>query len=198
MKNNLTCIFLLFSISVFSQTIRVENGFVFSKFNLPDVKDIITYAPFIGIDYCIHKNWNLSNEIGLLDKGGTVINGLDENGVLEKNVAINLKYLQLNALVGYKLFVKKTMFYGSIGPKVDILVSKNLTYNYFSDCKFNKLNFGLKPSIGIDESITSRFSIGIKGSYLIDLNNTATSTTSPSTKLRNTTDILMLSLKYVL
>jgi hypothetical protein len=181
--------------TAFAQTVKVENGLAFSKLNHTLGKCLVTYSPFIGVDYCMHKNWNLSNEIGILNKGGIISNGADENGVLQNDIDINLYYLHLNALFCYKLSIHKTTFYGSIGPKADILLSKKLPFGYFSDYSFNKINYGLKPSVGFSESLNQKLSVGLKLSYLIDFNKAANSSTAT---LKSSTYLLTSSITYSL
>lgn len=195
MKTKLMCLLIMYSMTAFAQTVRVENGVVFSKFDQMQGKCLATYSPFFGVDYCVHKNWNLSNEIGILNKGSMITNGTDENGVFQNNIDINLYYLHLNALFCYKLSTHKTTFYGSIGPKADILLSKKIPFGYFSDYSFNKINYGLKPSIGFSESLNHKLSIGLKISYLIDFNKTASSSTAA---LKSSTYLLTSSIAYSL
>ena len=206
MKIKTVCIllFLMLFRFAFPQAIRIEAGMVSSKINqFDDCKSLVTFSPLIGIDYCVHKHWELSNEISYMTKGCTLQHLLstDEHIFISKSSTLNIEfhYLQLNTLFRYKINFKNTMFYASVGPKIDILLSTE---------NFNKaatpVNYGLKPSIGFYELINSRLSLGLNVSYLMDFNTISNNKTIfnnidlPSEALRSKTYNVMASLKYSL
>ena len=88
----------------------------------------IDYSGFAGINYCYHKYFFMSSEIGYASKGGkkkielTTING-EKSETFISNEGVN--YLHFNTTFRVKFPVKYYYFYVGIGPKIDFLLGRD-------------------------------------------------------------------------
>jgi len=127
----------------YCQTINIQAGETLSKLNwvfetnpYGYIQDgyIQTYhgkSVFVGIDYLDHQFFNLSSNIGFLQTGGqSVAMFYVSSGDLVREVGINayLNYLSFNTSleIKYPFKFKLTPFL-NIGPRIDFLVSKNIS-----------------------------------------------------------------------
>ncbi|OQC65101.1 MAG: hypothetical protein BWX49_00139 [Bacteroidetes bacterium ADurb.Bin008] len=68
---------LMLSVNLFGQTIKFQGGTTYSNLDWPTHhnfsfydKPFLGYSGLIGLDYCNRNVFNLSSNIGLVQKGG--------------------------------------------------------------------------------------------------------------------------------
>jgi len=131
----------------------------------------------VGIDYLNLKYFNLSSNIGFIQKRGkdsiqvATSNGEIEGKRLMKN---QLNYLTINTTANLKLPIKDFVIpYLFVGPRVDYLVSYKESADFikqFDDWgKLNKLVYGVIAGVGLDFKI-KRFFVGAVFNYYFNFN----------------------------
>lgn len=185
-------------LSVKAQCIRLENGFSFSSLKSDRVPmftdNIQRYAFLVGADYWEHSYWNLSSEIGYVTKGGK-----EKDLILDDNIANDYiesqNYLHLNTTFRVKYSISQTHFYVGIGPKVDILVKERRDNDFMlKEYEYRKLNWGLKPEIGLYQTLKDKIRVGLSASYLLNFRGMMH---SPYIIKKDNTFLLTFSLGYM-
>lgn len=186
---------VFYSITVHAQIIYVENGFSKSRMysKIPALTKYITnYSLSAGVEYFIHRNYELSSEIGYLVKGGKEINLLPE---LENNPE-KMNFLQLNTTFRGKLAKNNEVLYVGIGPKLDFSLDKNSSlHGFYSEYKTNSIVYGLITEIGTKTQFNGKYTIGLSATYFIDFNPIAF---TKYNNMRNSTFLFSLSAGYAL
>tara|TARA_R110002050_G_scaffold282718_1_gene430794 strand:+ start:1030 stop:1710 length:681 start_codon:yes stop_codon:yes gene_type:complete len=135
---------------------------------------IIGPSMFFGLDYLNHKYYNLSSNIGYIQKGGRytedrILYILDEKA--------QLHYLSFNTCVDVKLPLKEsTHAFLRFGPRIDFLASTkgsiitNLSGPNTGEIK--DLMYGLMVGAGVKHDL-NKLQIGLRFDYYLNLTNIA-------------------------
>lgn len=151
---------------------------------------ITGHSLFIGLDYLQKKYFNLSSNIGIIRKGGednhifsTDPFGMPLVGIKQK---ATLDYLSVNTTFDLKYPIKEKLFpFVSFGPRLDYLTSSNSNLNSLKETKeLNKLSYGINIGAGIKYQFL-RVQIGIRGDYLLNLNNISDYNVTNSTQVES-------------
>jgi hypothetical protein len=187
---------MFFCSALFSQTIKVENGFSFSRMvtNKIDILDnnIINYSVVAGCDYWDHKLFYLSSEIGYITKGGKESDISTPDGIID--IQDTWQYIHLNTTMRFKYQIDQSHFYIGIGPKLDALIGSNkFTDIIYSDgYEMNRFSIGCIAELGVAQDL-NRFRVGVNYSYLVNFGAVGK---SPYFNVYNNTHTIRLSLGY--
>lgn len=220
MKHNLIFIFIFLPVmTVFGQTFNVQVGPSFSKSNWENIGSsdhnslledkVVGISGSLGAEYWNKKYFNLSSNIGFVQKGGkdsiwTVFGPPDPLPLFPYKLKLN--YLTVNTLIVARIPVKDAIFpYIFVGPRVDYLVSYSedspgIIQGYADRDKVNYLNYGFITGVGIKYKF-DKFLLGVVYNYNINLNNLVDFkwTSSGSTyKISDNTYTLNLQIGYKL
>lgn len=175
---------LMLSVNLFGQTIKIQGGTTYSYLVWPSILNISFYdKPFlgcsglIGLDYCNRNVFNLSSNIGLVQKGGKdKITVVDSQGNAINDIILNayLDYLLMNSTIDFKYAIKeKVVPYISFGPRIDFLISYSDAFKGLDAMnELNKISLGLTIGAGIRYEML-KFQIGLKGEYFLNFNKIA-------------------------
>jgi hypothetical protein len=168
----------------FGQTLNLRFGPSFSNLNWNKSgaddyifdEGIIGFNFLLGLDYLDFRYFNLTSNIGILQKGGTgsLTDLQNPEGITESSATTILNYVTFNTMFVAKLPVKdRVVPFIHIGPRLDYLVSYSQTFNLFSQFtetdQLNKTMYGLVAGAGVDFKI-KRFKIGIVVDYYKNFN----------------------------
>ncbi len=216
MKRNIT--FLFFSLQILTltgQNLNLQIGPSFSKINWENSmsneimynKNVTGINVSIGIDYLNLKYFNLSSNIGFIQKGGKdSISVATPNGEIigKQLIQTKLNYLTINTTANLKLPIKDFVIpYLFVGPRVDYLISYKesaVFIKQFDDWgKLNKLIYGVITGIGLDFKI-KRFFVGAVFNYYFNFNKIVdyTSDNNVSNKILDRTFTINLKVGYKL
>lgn len=196
-----------------AQIIKLQTGASFNNLNWTlNNKTIgplynklfVGHSLFLGVDYLHQKRYNLSSNIGLLQKGGA-----DEypesnvNGDLSGNMVQDrawLKYLSFNTCLEYRLSKKEdAQFFVSAGPRIDVLYSYDKHIKSISEINALKsLSTGLLMGSGCKVNIQN-FQVGLRADYYLNFNKIAYWEPSPSNlggQIKSNTVTVNLSVGY--
>lgn len=185
MKKLFLIILILTSLNVKSQSFKLSVGASSSMlsfdravplFNVPtmgrnyDYKNLKTIGPSFtfGIEYAEKKYFNLSTNIGYLNKGGissiVFLDSLGKPTGIKSNTKWNLAYFTFNTTVDFHYPISKSFLpFVSFGPRFDFLSSPKRFYKLPSDN--NKYAFGVNIGLGFKFKMKN-YSIGLKYDYL--------------------------------
>ena len=189
---------LLFSYSSFSQIIKFQPGISLSNTDLKynsgywqySNKTLIGYSMFIGIDYLNDKYYNLSTNVGVVKKGGTVTATAPDEPIWRFN--LNLDYLSLNTTfeVKYPLKYRITPFL-SYGPRLDYLLNDNSLSGY------NQFNYGILMGGGLKYDVNN-FQIAIRSDYYLNFATINKPRTYIFSKINDKTTTICFTIGYKL
>ncbi|TAE87612.1 MAG: hypothetical protein EAY81_03815 [Bacteroidetes bacterium] len=146
------------SASIQGQVITIQSGLALSKLdwkaNSGNIRLYDNYRQstpvFIGVDYFNKKYFNLSSNVGYVEKGGEVA-GIQVNGS-DFKIETWVRYISLNTCgnVKYQLDKRLTIF-ANIGPRIDFLIDSDNSFFkvYQKSNGLNKINVGLTYGAGI-------------------------------------------------
>ena len=215
MKKTLIFICLLIANHSQAQTLKIQTGASFNNLNwsLKNLgvtnmynKLFAGYSFFLGVDYLEHKRYNLSSNLGLLQKGGTdefpETNDIgDYTGKMIQDRA-TLNYLSFNTCIDYNLSKNETLQnYISIGPRIDYLYS--YSKQFYSVADINGLKFtstGLLIGAGTKLNL-NKFQVGLRADYYLNANKVADWPASPYNaggQIKSNTFTLNLTFGYKL
>lgn len=178
---------LIFTHLTYGQIINIRAGTSFSKLewkldkiNLdpPYKETLVGLSIFAGIDYLNKKHYNLSSNIGYIQRGGRgEIPLTDSDGNLTDSTVTSkpeLNYFSINTVIELKYPIKKNFIpFLSIGPRLDLLTSYSDHFDSLDDIsELNNISFGLLIGGGIKYELTN-FQIGIRCDYYQDFNKVA-------------------------
>lgn len=198
-KNILSALLLLVCSTVFSQTIKIENGLSFSSMDSKEFhilsENVTNYSFLAGCDYFEHKFYYISSEIGYLQIGGKETNDPAANNTLI-NIQDIWQYIHLNTTIRFKYQTGNSQLFVGVGPKLEVLVSSNKFTDviYSNGYEMNKLSPGGKGEIGIVQNI-NRIRVGLNYSYLVNFWNVGKSLYH---SVYSNTSCLMFSIGYKL
>ena len=211
----LIILLLLFSSTIFSQTLKLRIGSSFSKLNWENsiTQDVMYDNTIIGldvsleVDYLNFKYFNLSSGIGFIQKGGKdsiYIAGIQNpEGTLSK-VKTTLHYLTVNTTFQAKIPIKDFISpFLAVGPRLDYLISykedASLIKGFENYGELNKFIFGLVVGGGINFHI-KKIQLGIVFDYYFNFNRLVDYTldNGASNKIYDRTYTLNISIGYKL
>ena len=196
---------LLLSCAAQGQVISIQSGLVASKldweassFTNSAYNSYRQSIPvFIGFDYLNKKYFNLSSQVGYVEKGGqgagTRLNGVDFKSETWA------KYVSFNTCGNVKYqFDKRITVYANIGPRIDFLVDSDNSFFkvYQKNNGLNKINVGLTYGAGIKYRVNKTiigFSTNRNYNFnpIVDLSSSGT-----EVKVNDQTLLLLFSLGY--
>jgi len=184
MKTLLLLLLLIFlGTSVYGQTIYLKIGPSFSKLTWnntmidenPFQKGIVGYNAIVGINYLNFKYFNISSNLGFIQKGGnqtiTYTDDLgDSIGTGEEIERLN--FITINTTINFKILIKDFVEpYIFVGPRLDYLLSykENIVFlEQFDDVgKLNKFIYGLSLGCGITFNV-KKFRLGAAFDYYLN------------------------------
>ena len=184
MKTLLLLLLLIFlGTSVYGQTIYLKIGPSFSKLTWnntmidenPFQKGIVGYDAIVGINYLNFKYFNISSNLGFIQKGGnqtvTYTDDLgDSIGTGEEIERLN--FITINTTINFKILIKDFVEpYIFVGPRLDYLLSykENIVFlEQFDDVgKLNKFIYGLSLGCGITFNV-KKFRLGAAFDYYLN------------------------------
>lgn len=184
-KTGLLLIGLTIAILTNGQTVKIQTGTTLSKLDWqigsldlsPYNETLIGYSVFAGIDYFENKYFNLSSNLGFIQKGGKgTITFTTETGepIDEKTEKAKLDYFTVNTTFDLKYPIKnKIIPFISVGPRFDYLVSYSSEFDGLNDIDaLKKFNLGLILGGGIKYDL-SKIQIGLRADYYLNFNKVA-------------------------
>jgi hypothetical protein len=191
-------LFAAFTISnVQAQYIKVDNGFIDSKFrnkeNLPILSDNVrNYAFLLGIDYLDKKRFYLSSQIGYVKLGGEEFNEFLQEP--NRSITEEAEYIHLNTTFKFRLNLDERLFVSTgAGPYINILLGEE-EFNNLNEgiYQYENLFVGGRLEGGLTYDV-KKIRIGITYSYLYDLSAIAK---SGAISLYNDNHSVMLTTGY--
>ncbi len=149
-------------------------------------KNITGFDILLGLDYLDHRYFNLSTNLGFIQKGGSgsALNASlpDPEAYSETSIVTRLNYITVNTTFEAKLPVKDILTpFVHVGPRVDYMVSYAQNVNLFSQFteldQLNKIIYGVVGGAGVDFKI-NRFKVGIVFDYYRNFNKLVDYTSS--------------------
>ena len=198
-----------------AQTLKIQTGASFNNLNwsLKNIgvsnmynKLFAGYSFFLGVDYLEHKRYNLSSNVGLLQKGGAdEFPEVNSNGDLTGNMVqdrASLNYISFNTCIDYKLMYNKDrQQFISIGPRVDYLYRHNKGFNSIDEIDALKsISTGLIIGTGTKFNLKN-FQVGLRADCYINFNKVADwapSQNNTGGQIKSNTVTLNLSVGYIL
>jgi Outer membrane protein beta-barrel domain len=176
---------ILLGTTINGQTIYLKIGPSFSKLSWnnsiinedPFNKGIIGFDAIAGINYLNFKYFNLSSNVGFIQKGGseslTLTGALGDSLITVKETE-KLNFVTINTTLNLKIPVKKILEpYIFVGPRLDYLISykENIAFiKQFDDAgKLNKFSYGLLLGGGINFNV-KKIRLGITLDYYLNMN----------------------------
>lgn len=206
---------LFFSLSNKAQTLSVQNGICVSNVDwkisgygsnvgVSESKPLIGYSFFTGLDYWNKKYFQLSSNLGVLQKGWKTEHTLTNHfGTVmgTETIKTKLNYVSINSLLNFKIPINdKIRPFIGIGPRFDYLFFSDADFDFYSQTNsLSKTSYGLISGVGI----TFNFSIiqlGLRADYytnfntLVDWKNESAGLSQNAT-IRNITINFMFGLK---
>jgi hypothetical protein len=132
----------------------------------------------MGIDYWDHKYFNLSSNVGFVQKGGKdCYSYYSPAGELDsiKPFRVRLNYLTLNTSFVLKIPIKDAFSpFIFAGPRIDYLISyedrASVIEHIINSIDFDNLYFGLLTGAGVSYKI-DKFTLGLVFNYYVNLYN---------------------------
>ena len=187
--------------SINCQVIKLQAGKTFSKLdwknqvtNTQTFKDVfIGNSAFLGIDYLFKNNYNLSTNIGYVEKGGrNEVAEVDDNGIPTGKSILSeaqLNYYSFNTTVEYNYPLTdnfKPYFFG--GPRIDYLYDYSQDFNDLKSYDdLNLISYGCTFGAGFKITVSKIF-LGVKAEYYLNLNKIASWDANQTLKAGNITD----------
>ena len=198
-----------------AQILKIQTGASFSNLdwtlNTMGIKDLyhkmfVGHSLFLGLDYLEHKRYNLSSNVGLLQKGGAdEFPEVNSNGDLTGNMVqdrASLNYISFNTCIDYNLSKSEALQnYISIGPRIDYLYSYSKHFNGIADINALKnISAGLIIGTGTKLNL-NKFQVGLRADYYLNANKVADWPASPYNaggQIKSNTFTLNLTFGYKL
>jgi len=196
----LTLMFLLAMACCPAQTLNLRIGPTISSFERktstgssnPYDKNLVGFDIMVGYDYLDFRYFNLSSNLGYIQKGGAAsvlwLNSPGPEEVMLKDAKTKLNFITVNTLFEGKIPVMKFMDpFVHAGPRLDYLVSYSESVSYLSLYEgigqLHKYIYGLVVGGGVDFKI-KRLKMGIVFDYCWNFNNLVDHTASSGTRVR--------------
>lgn len=210
-KYVLLVIILTIGILTQGQTFNFQAGISFSTLDMT-VKNptensyydqtLMGYSFLLGWEYLDKKYYNLTSNIGLINKGGKDdfsyinFNG-DELGYI--TLRETLDYFCINTTFDLKYPTKTITPFISIGPRIDFLLRNTALFDELDKItKLNKTAVGLIIGGGIKYEVY-KLQFGIRTDYLVELRKICSWTiynTDISGELATKTSVISLTIGY--
>ncbi|MBN2485572.1 MAG: outer membrane beta-barrel protein [Bacteroidales bacterium] len=205
-------IFVSVFCSLNAQVIKLQVGTSISKLDwkIPTTNDQLYDMAFtgnsffLGIDYLKNGNYNLTTNIGYLQKGGKSESELsDPWGIFTGQTIVDkptLNYLSFNTAIDFNYPLSEQVLpFICGGPRIDFLIGHSDDFSYLEkNDELKKIAYGLLFGAGIKLNI-SKIQIGLKGDYYLNFSKIAEwneSLLRTAGEITDDTFTLMLSLGY--
>jgi len=157
----------------FSQVIKIENGLSIQSMTTRNFdffsEGIRSYSLMLGLDYFKHSHYELSSEIGYLERGGKEKDPDFLASDVNNYQVERWGCVPFNTTFRGKLTVDNGYWYAGVGPKIDVVIgSSNFTSAFLDGYMKYRVVIGLKPEIGFNQKVGTRLCVGLNASYLID------------------------------
>ena len=163
---------ILTPVLAYGQDIKVESGVTFGKLNY-DIGDntyykniAIGYYATVGIDYLKKRRFNISSNIGFLQKVGSDVAIFSDalgNETYSTKTALRFNYLTVNTFTECNFAAKGIIPFAFGGPRLDYAINSN-------HVDFNeRLAFGVTLGAGAKYS-SGRLLLGLRIEYLLNFN----------------------------
>jgi hypothetical protein len=191
------------------QHIKIQTGTTLSKLDWQNLglynETLIGHSLLAGIDYLENKYFNLSSNLGFIQKGGKetlIFVDVEGEQIAEITMEAKLDYFTVNTTLDLKYPIKdKILSFISVGPRFDYLVSYSYPFDGLNDAGvLKKYNFGLILGGGIKYDL-SEIQIGLRADYYLDFDKVAdwpAETGNSGGKVEDKTITLNLTIGYKL
>ncbi len=189
-KIQLFVIGLLLSSITFGQVINLQTGVSVSKLdwevgNQDKIfnNSLVHPTILVGLDYFDHTYFNLSSNMGMIQKGGKdEIKFTNAQGTYEGTGTITqiLSYYTFNTGIEFKYPIQKKIFpFISIGARADVMFgnysnfdsgNKNINIYYRNNFDKNYFNYGVNLGGGIKYHF-SKLQLGLRSDYYFSFRN---------------------------
>ncbi|MDR1200524.1 MAG: hypothetical protein LBL58_02690 [Tannerellaceae bacterium] len=196
---------LLICISIFrdseSQVLKINNGISYSSFTHKNIEilnsKITSYSLTLGCEYLKKQYFELSSEIGYIQKGGRehdfIIFDNNNNNIRYINIDEKNNYLSINTTARFKYIIYNNYIYIGIGPKIDFLLSDKELIHY--DYILDRVSLGFKSEFGFTQNLNKKINVGLNFTHLGNIGKIAKSEYS---NLYNTYYSISFCFGYVL
>lgn len=166
-------------------------------------KTLTGRSAFIGLDYLNSRHFNLSTNVGYLQKGDrsdiAYIKGEGDILVFPAMKAL-FEYFSFNTLAEIKLPISKRFIpYISFGPRVDYLFSYTKDFSFIEEInQMPRYAYGANAGGGIKLDFR-RLMVGVRSDYYFNLNKMANwGSNSDTSWIEDTTYLVNLTVGYKL
>ncbi|MGE5426391.1 MAG: hypothetical protein ACM3O8_00770 [Methylococcaceae bacterium] len=166
-------------------------------------KTLTGRSAFIGLDYLNSRHFNLSTNVGYLQKGDrsdiAYIKGEGDILVFPAMKAL-FEYFSFNTLAEIKLPISKRFIpYISFGPRVDYLFSYTKDFSFIEEInQMPRYAYGANAGGGIKLDFR-RLQVGVRSDYYFNLNKMANwGSNSDTSWIEDTTYLVNLTVGYKL
>jgi hypothetical protein len=163
---------LLIPVMGAAQTIHINAGISSSNLNWKvngyklDNSRLAGMSFYAGMDYLENHNFNLSSNIGYIQKGASSILFITDgagNFLYVENARQTFNYISLNTIFEYYIYhTKELRVFVGAGPRVDYLASVG---KRLKKSDFNDISYGLIAGAGLKYD-QRRYTIGFRADYL--------------------------------
>jgi len=159
--------------TTFSQVIKIENGLLIQSMTTNNFdffsEKIHSYSLMFGIDYLKHSHYELSSELGYLERGGKEKDIAPLESDVNQYQVERWGCIQFNTTFRGKLSTNDAYLYAGIGPKIDVVIgSSHFSSSFLDGYEKHRVILGLRPEVGCNQNVGTRLCIGLNASYLID------------------------------
>lgn len=211
-KKSLLLFITFFSLQLsFGQVIHVQFGPSISNLQwsvenirrIGSDKTLTGRSAFIGLDYLNSRHFNLSTNVGYLQKGDrsdiAYIKGEGDILVFPAMKAL-FEYFSFNTVAEIKLPISKRFIpYISFGPRVDYLFSYTKDFSFIEEInQMPRYAYGANAGGGIKLDFR-RLMVGVRSDYYFNLNKMANwGSNSDTSWIEDTTYLVNLTVGYKL
>ncbi|MGE5447240.1 MAG: hypothetical protein ACM3PR_02685 [Bacteroidales bacterium] len=211
-KKSLLLFITFFSLQLsFGQVIHVQFGPSISNLQwsvenirrIGSDKTLTGRSAFIGLDYLNSRHFNLSTNVGYLQKGDrsdiAYIKGEGDILVFPAMKAL-FEYFSFNTVAEIKLPISKRFIpYISFGPRVDYLFSYTKDFSFIEEInQMPRYAYGANAGGGIKLDFR-RLQVGVRSDYYFNLNKMANwGSNSDTSWIEDTTYLVNLTVGYKL
>ncbi|MGA3014478.1 MAG: porin family protein [Bacteroidales bacterium] len=185
MKKFFYLLFLLFPVCISAQDLHLAIGPSFSLLKYTstytilstiDNKSFTGFNVMAGVDYLKLKYFNLSSELGFIQKGGkdsVMATDAEGYGIARMWCTTKLNFLTVNSTANLRIPFKGYIYpYAFLGPRLDYLTgyteNVDLVSQFDAVKKLNKLIYGVIIGAGIDFKV-KKFLLSIVFDYYFNL-----------------------------
>jgi len=169
----------------FAQVIKIQSGPTISnlEWSIENLeprgvnKYLLGSSAFIGVDYLNHKHFNLSTNIGYLQKGdeSEVAYTIGEGEILElPMMKAKFEFVSANTLVEIKYPLWRAFIpYLSVGPRIDLMVSYPEDFSFIKEIdELSPYSYGVNLGGGVKFDFRY-IQLGLRSDYYMNITKIA-------------------------